>query len=145
MGAHVPKGDRAGYVDAFRRSGLTQTKFCAQLNINPKTFVHWVQSSLEHKSEKLKAAPIFTDDPNVDSQPIFIPVKVMNTADCKQTDKGASSPASAIAAPEASSVVSLKIKGFCVDVPLNFVAQKNVNGVKSLIQILHQLPSDTSS
>lgn len=141
MGAHVPKGERAGYVDAFRRSGLTQTKFCAQLNINPKTFGHWVQSSLEPKSEKLITAPIFTDDPNVDDASCFVPVKVMDTAECKQTDKGASSPTSAIPAPKASSVASLKIKGFSVEVPLNFVAQENVKGVKMLIHILHQLPS----
>lgn len=134
MGVHVTKGDRAAYVDAFRRSGLTQSAFCEQLKINSKTFSYWIKIEQDKIDDAL----------NVTAQPDFIPIKVSDSADCFLSDDGVFSQASSIPEPKASNVISLRIQGFCVDIPMDFGSKTTMTGVKSLIQILHHLPSKQS-
>ncbi|PIZ04908.1 MAG: hypothetical protein COY58_01785 [Gammaproteobacteria bacterium CG_4_10_14_0_8_um_filter_38_16] len=142
MGVHVTKGDRAAYVDAFKRSGLTQSAFCEQLKINSKTFSYWIKIEQDKIDDALKNTSIGAL--NVTAQPDFIPIKVSDSADCFLSDDGAFSQASSIPEAKASNVISLRIQGFCVDIPMDFGSKTTMTGVKSLIQILHHLPSKQS-
>ena len=156
MGTHYTKEQRATYIAAFRRSGLTQTNFCKKFKMNPKTLSRWVNMELKNQSvdvAKSSKTPSnldvaeesgLDDSLNIKAQPGFIPVNVVDGADFKSNEDHETSNPFERSASNNSAVISLKIKGFCMDIPMNFATQKNVTGVKSLIQILHQLPSDIS-
>ena len=43
MAIRYTQAERAGYVDAFKASGLSQTAFCKTQNISFKSFNNWVR------------------------------------------------------------------------------------------------------
>ena len=92
MGAHVTKAERQAYVKTFMNSGLSQTAFCKHININSRTFGHWVRTSLKNKTVSASQPPIYEEDIRVaegsgqsvsltvDSQPSFIPRRFKSEA-----------------------------------------------------------------
>jgi len=137
MGRRYTKAERTAYIDVFKSSGLTQTDFCKTQNISFKAFNNWLRL---HKKSTLQGSSVSKYSPPC--QPNFIPVKI---ADFAQSNEAVSLQASAIPGVKVSSIISVKIDGFCVDVPIELLAPKNVSGVKMLLNILHQLPANTRS
>ena len=165
MTIRYTQSERTAYVDVFKASGLSQTAFCKTQNISFKSFNNWVRldsqsrlkkclSSSDSGAHYLKSAPLnqslisndqagateeFRPENDVAPKvlPHFIPVHL---AGCAQTEPDYSAQASALCELESSPSVSIKTKGFCVDLPLDLLAPKNAGGVKMLLDILHKLP-----
>ena len=165
MAIRYTQAERAGYVDAFKASCLSQTDFCKTQNISFKSFNNWLRLS---KISALKASStskysgLCTTNPastrqslisndqagateefrpenelSAKARPHFIPVQL---AGCAQVDKDYFAQKSAPCKLEISHSVSIKTKGFCVELPLDLLAPKNAAGVKMLLDILHKLP-----
>ncbi|PIZ03491.1 MAG: hypothetical protein COY58_09095 [Gammaproteobacteria bacterium CG_4_10_14_0_8_um_filter_38_16] len=131
MGIRYTKAERTAYIDAFKSSGLTQTDFCKRQNISFKAFNNWLR--LHKKSILPTTSNVKYSAP---SQPNFIPVQL---AACAVSDDDGSLQTSTIPDVNFSSIIPVKIDGFCVDVPIELLAPKNVTAVKMLLNILHQM------
>ena len=131
MGTHYTKAERTAYIEAFRSSGLTQTDFCKRQNISFKSFNNWLR--LHKKSILPTTSNVKYSAP---SQPNFIPVQL---ADCSGPDDDESLQTSTIPDVNFPSIIPVKIDGFCVDVPIELLAGKNISGVKMLFKILDQV------
>ena len=131
MGIRYTKAERTAYIEAFKSNGLTQTDFCKTQNISFKSFNNWLRL---HKKSILPSSTQSNYSPK--PQPNFIPVQL---ADCAGSDDYAFLQNSTIPDSKFSSIIPVKIEGFCVDVPIEFLAPKNVSGVKMLLNILHQM------
>ncbi|PJA03325.1 MAG: hypothetical protein COX72_05765 [Gammaproteobacteria bacterium CG_4_10_14_0_2_um_filter_38_22] len=128
MGIRYTKAERTAYIDAFRSSGLTQTDFCKRQNISFKSFNNWLRL---HKKSILQDRVL-----PCDAQPNFIPVQL---AACAVSDDDGSLQTSTIPDAKLPSIIPVKINGFCVDVPIELLAPKNISGVKMLFKILDQV------
>lgn len=165
MAIRYTQSERAGYVDAFKASCLSQTDFCKTQNISFKSFNNWLRlskindlqaSSTSQYSGLCTTSPASTTQPLISNdqsgateefrpendvapkeRPHFIPVQL---AGCAQTEPDYYAQKSAPCKLEISHNISIKIKGFCVDLPLDLLAPKNAAGVKMLLDILHKLP-----
>ncbi len=165
MAIRYTQAERAGYVDAFKASGLSQTAFCKTQNISFKSFNNWVRLDSQGRLKKcsrsndsgvphLKSAPLNQslmrsdqagateefrpkNDVTPKVRPHFIPVQL---AGCAQTEPDYSAQKYTPCKLESSPSVSIKTKGFCVELPIDLLAPKNAGGVKMLLDILHKLP-----
>lgn len=136
MSRGYTRAERTAYIDAFKSSGLTQTDFCKEHNINYKSFNNWLRL---HKQSDLGGSAQSKSAP--DPQSKFIPVQVSDFAVAKD-NIFQQSPATADAKFLS---IPIKTKGFCVEVPVELLASKNAPKVRILLNILHQLPINTCS
>ena len=165
MAIRYTQAEREAYVEAFKASCLSQTDFCKTQNISFKSFNNWLRLSKRstlQASSNSKYSGLCTTNPAPLNQslmrsdqsgatekfkpendvapkahPHFIPVQLTS---CGQVDKDYFAQKSAPCEQEISPSVSIKTKGFCVELPLDLLAPKNASGVKMLLNILHQLP-----
>jgi hypothetical protein len=165
MAIRYTQAERAGYVDAFKASGLSQTAFFKTQNISFKSFNNWVrldsQSRLKKCSVQAIHGHIILNQPPLNQslmrsdqsgateefrpendvapkgRPHFLPVQL---AGCAQVDKGYSAQTSTPCEQEISRSIPIKTKGFCVDFPLDLLVPKGGSHVKMLLDILHKLP-----
>ena len=131
MGIRYTKAERTAYIEGFRSSGLTQTDFCKNQNISFKAFNNWLR--LHKKSILPSTSNVKYSAP---SQPNFLPVQL---SDYAGSDNDGSLQTSTIPDAKLPSIIPVKINGFCVDVPIELLAPKNVTAVKMLFKILDQV------
>lgn len=122
MTRHFTTTERQTYVAAFRRSGLTQTAFCNQRNLKCKTFNKWLHNASRDSS------PNDFMKPTCPEQGHFVPVHLVGDVPCDASKTNR------------SAVLSLKGKGFCLELPLEVLPDTSLGMVQSLIRILHSLP-----
>ena len=74
MAIRYTQAERAGYVDTFKTSGLSQTAFCKTQNISFKSFNNWLRlskiSDLQASSTS-KYSGLCTTNPASTRQPLM--------------------------------------------------------------------------
>ena len=124
MTRHFTAMERQTYVEQFKQSGLTQTAFCNQRNLKCKTFNKWIHSASRDSSPNDFMTPPFTSQ----EQGHFVPIHLVGDVPCDSSETNR------------SAVLSLKGKGFCLELPLEVSPDTNLGRVQSVIHILHSLP-----
>ncbi|HCU06952.1 MAG TPA: hypothetical protein DIC42_05180 [Holosporales bacterium] len=56
MAIRYTQAERAGYVDTFKTSGLSQTAFCKTQNISFKSFNNWVRLDSQVRLKKCSSS-----------------------------------------------------------------------------------------
>jgi transposase-like protein len=143
------------YIEEFKQSGLTQSAFCRKNNLHLATFSRWVRDLRNPIAQAPKKVLDFKEDFVNKSfgkdEAHFLPVQFMGHAVCPpstveeqkskaELSKEGESVAQKLAVCASTPAsVSLTIKGFCLDVPLDLAPDSSMATLKSLIHILHQL------
>ena len=145
MTKHFTPSKKEAYVEQFYQSGLTQIAFCKHQGLVLKTFNKWLKYSKATPAplsvDSKQATNYFQNGVATSKQAAFIPVHL--DATCEPSLPQPAAP-NCMNLPLKSffheSALCLKTSRFSLDIPLDLATDYGQAALKSIIQILHQLP-----
>jgi hypothetical protein len=142
---------KATYLEQFYQSGLTQAVFCRQQGLVFKTFNKWLKDSkaTQEKLHPFKSPSVNSEQtthpfqneisPTI-SQAAFIPIHLNDTDVCAPSK--CQPPQLDCPKKPYESVLCFKTNRLSLDVSLDLSTIYGQDALKSVIQMLHQLPGE---